>query len=311
MKRVPYLRLILVLVGLGCVAAYRPWQPDPHWDPESEEVVATVNSEEVLLADVRPHLRPAALRIGPTVPKDPRALALAAAQRQVLFAQEAERRGLGGGREDPIGRARAVQTLIEDELDRQGVPLAAELTREYVQAMYERRIEVFSAVRRCRISALVTQDAGAAEALLAAAVANGTISLSDLGKQYSADDVSLENGGWIDDDSGEWLDPLLVRLALNLRRAGEVGVERATDGRYYVLRALEVELDVAEFDSRTEIRVRNLLVEERREEALAALQEQLESVAEIAVSEEVLDRLQIPMAPQPLGGSSSAVSVAS
>jgi len=75
------------------------------------------------------------------------------------------------------------------------------------------------------------------------------------------------------------------------QKPGQVGLARASDGSYYVLRAAEVETSRQPWDEELSAWVRNYVVNERREHMLQELEAALRRDARIKANEKALKRL--------------------
>ena len=75
---------------------------------------------------------------------------------------------------------------------------------------------------------------------------------------------------------------------------GQVGLARASDGRYHVLRASDVERKRRPWDEEAALLTKNLMVEKRQEQVLSALEERLRDGAEVEVDEGDLLKLRAP-----------------
>ena len=73
-----------------------------------------------------------------------------------------------------------------------------------------------------------------------------------------------------------------------------MGLAKDEEGRYHVLRAESVEALPVPWNEDVPATARNLAVQERKDEALARLEERLRAGAAVEVNEDVLYELPIP-----------------
>ena len=256
--------------------------------PPDATVIARVGGDPVLAADVEAHLRPAPPRTGTAVPRDPRQAALDEAIRVRLFAREAQRRGIQVPDGPPaVVQARLVQALVRQELERHGAfrpPVAEDEARLFFQRHHER----LSRIASVRLSAIVLAGAEAAqhaERLLQDAAISDDEGFRHLVARHSMDESTKARGGHYAqiDHQGQGADDAIAAVALEMRRAGEVGLAVAADGRCFVLRATEVRLEPLEWNEATAGRVRHLIAQERRERVLGELAVRLRAATHVSI----------------------------
>jgi hypothetical protein len=256
--------------------------------PPDAKVIARVGDDPVLASDLEAYLRPAPPRTGSAVPRDPRQVALDEAIRVRLFAREAQRRGI----QVPDGpaavvQARLVQALVRQELERHGAFRPA-VPEDEARLFFQRHRERLSPVASVRLSAIVLAGAGAprhAERLLPDAAKADDEGFRRLVARHSMDDSSKARGGDYAqiDHQGQGADDAIAAVALEMRRAGEVGLAVSSDGRYFVLRAAEVRLEPLEWNEATAGRVRHLIAQERRERVLGELAVRLRAATRVSI----------------------------
>jgi PPIC-type PPIASE domain len=263
---------------------------------DANAVVAHVEGEPLYGRDVALYLRPAPPRIGAARPPDPRMVAAESAIRTVLFAREARRRGqrahMGS---KALAEAALVQGLIREETKRRRVSLVRVQDSE-ARRFYESHRERLAAVQSVELSAIVTDGPDVAEELLARAEQANEEEFADLVARHSVDEASKQRGGRfaVVDGEGGGTEKVIARVALAMRRTGDVGLARGSDGRHYVLRATRVQLKVPAWDETLAARVRNLVFQEQRERLVEALAAPLRTAAHVEVDAAALSRLRVP-----------------
>lgn len=262
-------------------------------EERADDIVARVNGQPVHTADVAAHLRQPPPWVGAERPADPRRAALDKAIGVRLLAQEAERRGIQVTGDVPqIVEAKRVQALIRSELGTRHTRPEAVDDAE-ARAFYERHADRLAAVESVTLAAVVLDEEELAEQLLEQAAAAGVEKFAELASRFSVDPASRAAGGHLAvmDEHGNGVEEAVARVAFAMRSAGTVGLARGADGRYYVLRATAVRLREEPWSESVCDRVRNLIVQQRREAAVQALVAQLRQKAEVMVDEAVLNRL--------------------
>lgn len=257
-------------------------------------VVGTVDGQPILVTDVVPHLRPEEPWVGTEPPPDPRRLAWDAAVRLLLFDREARRRGIDGGTgAASVVAARRVQKLIAAELERRGVGAPDD---EALRRFHDEHRLRLSPVVSARIAAVVVADRVPALDVLARAASADDEAFARLVAAHSLDRASRERAGHLAqiDRHGRGLPPALARVALALKAAGAVGLAQADDGRYYVLRATNVELEVRPWAAPLIAHLRELIAYTQREAALDDFAAGLRRGARVELDEAALARLAIP-----------------
>ena len=241
---------------------------------ERADAVACVDDRAITVAAAREHLTPATPELGRAALPDPVARAVDAAIRVELFAAEARSRGLpdGGG---PAARRVATlhRALIADERARQRLG-PEHIDDATAAAFYARLPGRVSKVSAAMVRAIYADDAATAEALYAAAVGKDEEAFAALARERSRDPSAASGGdlGVIDDDHA----PIeLVRAVTALREPGAlVGPTQLADGRYVIVRAIEVAVRPEPF-AVVAPRVKQYLAREAEVQALDALAAQL------------------------------------
>jgi peptidyl-prolyl cis-trans isomerase C len=259
----------------------------------SDEVVARVNGQPIHVAEVLVHLLPAEPHVGVPAPVDPRERALDKVIGVRLLGQEAERRGIeAAGASLEMVEAKRVQTLIKQEMEKQGVRAEA-ISEEEAEKFYQENANRLNRIASLTLAAIVVEDAELAEELLRRAERADEETFAALALKHSVDEASKAERGRLAviDDHGGGLDSGISRVALKLREAGAVGLARAADGRYYVLRATEVRIDVEPWSPEVAQRVKNIMLHQKRQAAVETLVEHLRQEAEITIDRAILDRV--------------------
>ena len=265
-----YATLVCSLLVAGC-------QDAPAASVASgDAIVARIDGQPVLASEVRQHLRAAPPRIGTAPAVDPRRVALDAALRVRLFAQEGKRRGLVAKGAPAIAQATLVRGVIEAETA--GAEFRGDgVSDEEARLFYERDPKRFNRPTEVRIAGIAVDDADAAEALLV--------------KASTASEAEFAKLGGVDlgvvDEHGDGADPPIAGTALWLKQPGAVGLATGSDGRYYVLRAAQVSIVLKPWTADA-MRVKNVIAEERRNEVLRRLEERLRKCVSIEVDEKAL-----------------------
>lgn len=284
------------LAALACLSVAFLAAPGASRAADGEPVVGSVDGQPLSADDVQLHLRPAEPQVGTAPPLDARRLAWDAAVRLFLLAREARRRGLDGGQGDPaVVEARLVQRVIRDEAERHARGAAA-LDEATLRRFHAEHEEQFATVVAARVAAIVVADRGQAQELLTRAAAADDGAFQQLVAQHSLDAASKARGGQLAqiDRHGRGLPPALARVALALKSSGTVGLAEGEDGRYYVLRATDVQLEKPAWGPTLAARVRELLAHRERETAVDALVTRLRAAASIKLDEAALAQLALP-----------------
>jgi hypothetical protein len=225
-----------VFAAAGC-------RGDPVCGPRGDHsVVACVDGQPVSAAEVT-EVRGAAP-----------AAALDQAVRIRLFASEAARRGLdaGGG---PPARQRAVlyQALVRDEAAKQGAT-PEQVSEDEARAYYAAHPGEFNKITQTFVDAVMFDDEAAARA----AQASG--------------DAAFAGAVEIGEIHADGVDPALTRAGNDLRAEGAIGGPvQLGDGRWALVRALQVVFEPKPFDALMARTVENSIAHQRELAALDAL----------------------------------------
>lgn len=273
--------------------------------PEPDAVVAEVGGRHLLVRDVLNHLSPPDPATDIGEPINPRRQALDAAIRVVLFAREAERRGIKASEGPPqIVQSRLVQSVIRQELSDLDLPLEESGTE--ARRYYEEHSELFNGdgIVSVSLSALVLEDAETAERLLSRADGIGDDAFVELVSEHSVDEgtrskegrfaVLVDSKGGPAVEQGDDIDEELLAVGWSLRKPGQVGLARDSAGRYYVLRADKVDIAVRTPDEELMTYVAGVMELERREHALQQTEEELRKNTDIVVDEATLYSIPVP-----------------
>ena len=259
-----------------------------------ETVIATVDGEPVYGVEVGQHVRPSAPWIGVEPPADPVDTALRDAILVRLLAAEARRQGITAS-SGPRGVADAQLNLglIDREMARQGARPEA-FTSDQARAFFQAHRDRLARFRSARVAAVVVTDRRLAEQLLPAAARASDTEFRELVAQHSVDPASRATGGHLAEVGATPTEvPVAVgRIAVAVRRSGEVGLADTGDGRYWVVRVTDVRLEPPLWNAKTEQRVRQLMVQERREVLMAELEQRLRPQAKVKIDMEALDRFR-------------------
>ena len=273
--------------------------------PEPDAVVAEVGGRSLLVRDVMDHLSPPdpATDIGD--PINPRRQALDDAIRVELFAREAERRGIKAPEGPPqIAQSSLVQSVIRQESS--DLDLPREVSGTEARRYYEEHPELFNGDRIASVSlsTLVLEDAETAERLLSRAHGIGDDDFVELVSEHSVDEstrseegrfaVLVEGKGGPEIEQGDDIDGELLSVGWSLRKPGQVGLARDSDGRYHVLRADKVDIAVRTLDEELMAYVAGVVKMERQERALQRTEEELRKSADIVVDEATLYGIPVP-----------------
>lgn len=283
----------VAIAAFATTACKRDRQCKPRGD---HSVVACFDDDEITADEVEPFLRPAMPIPGRAELPDPRPAAVDAAIRVRLFAAEARRRDLPGG-DGPEARTRAVlnQALIRAEVKRLGIG-AETISDEDAQRYHDEHPDEVSPLEAVRCRAIFVDDPALAEDLYRRAVRAGEQAFAALAGEHS-DDPSAANGGdlGVIDRRDPTVDVALIRLALSLRRAGDVGGPvKLADGRYVLLHATAVELDKKLFEGKVIPSVKNHMAQLREREALDALDAELRGKHDVRVLRDELAKMPVP-----------------
>lgn len=297
MRRRGSLHCLRRTVGaLACLSVAVWAAPGASRADDGGPVVGTVDGQPLSAADVQLHLRPAEPQVGTAPPLDPRRLAWDAAVRLFLLGREARRRGLDGGQGDPaVVEARLVQRVIRDETERHARG-AASLDEATLRGFHAQHEEEFATVVSARVAAIVVAERARAQELLTRAATADDGAFQQLVAQHSLDAASKARGGQLAqiDRHGRGLSPALVRVALALKSSGAVGLAEGDEGRFYVLRATDVQLEKPTWGPALAARVRELLAHREREATVDALVARLRASASIKLDETALAQLALP-----------------
>jgi len=255
-----------------------------------------VDDQPVYEADLVPHLRPAKPRVGAGPPDDPLMRSLDQALRVKLFAREARQRGIPAQEGPPaVAEAYLVQALIQQELDRRDIRVER-VSEEEARQHYEQHPKRYNQTTAVELAAIVVADEQLAEQLLYRAEGSDRAEFERLVLVHSLDAPSRKQGGLLGtvSEHGEGIDEAIARVGLAMWHDGQVGLAHAADGRYYVLRATRVDMTRRPWDERLSWTVRNVLAQDRREQALEELAAQLRRNANITVDEMAVHRIAVP-----------------
>ncbi|HET8662655.1 MAG TPA: peptidyl-prolyl cis-trans isomerase [Micromonosporaceae bacterium] len=259
-----------------------------------ETAIATVDGEPVYGVEVGQHVRPSAPWIGVKPPADPVDAALRDAVLVRLLAAEARRQGITA----PSGPRSAVDaqlnlTLIDREMARRGIRAEA-FTSEQARAFFQAHHDRLARFRSARVAAVVVTDRRVAEQLLPEAARASDSEFRELVARHSVDPASRANGGHLAEVGPTPTEvPLAVgRIAVAVRRSGEVGLADTGDGRYWVVRVTDVHLDHAPWNAQAEQRVRQLMVQEGRDALMAELEQRLRPQAKVKIDMKALGRFR-------------------
>ncbi len=292
------LAALALIVATGCGGG---GQAPPAEQVSPDDAVARVGDEPVYAREVTVHLRPAQPRVGSAVPMDPRRQALDEAVRVRLFAREAQRQGTQAPDGPPeVQQAHLVQWLIEREVDRRGIRVEA-ISDDDARRHYEKNRELFNKIESVDLAAVTVDDPALAESLLKRAERASAEEFARLASESSLDEASRARGGrftTVDSDGkdpqGREVEAAIARVGLGLRKAGQVGLARGSEGRYYVLRGTKVEMEYKPWGGELVPYVKNVMMYERREQALEEMEKRLREDARIVAYHDVLNRLKVP-----------------
>lgn len=276
--------------------------PQPSSRPE--QVVATIDEQPIVTSEVDMHLRSVRPRVGAAPPVSPQTDALNAAIRVKLFAREAQRRGIQVA-DGPAAlvEAHLVQTLIEQELETQNVD-PNRISDAEAQQYYDQHQEYFNQVHLVELAAIAVPDLALAEQLLHQADGATDAHFNQLVAQYSTDPASRARNGYLTtvDERREHAsgttphaDPgekEFTPVAMSLRKVGQAGLAQGSDGSYYVLRATKLEMTRRSWNDSLKLRIKNIMIEERQEHILSALEQQLRRAVHLSINQDALRQVQ-------------------
>ncbi len=281
----------LAIAALAALVALAGCRDEPRCARRADHaVIACVDNQPVLAAEVAEHLRPARAVPGRVVIEDPRRRALDDAIGVRLLAAEATRRGLTATGPPARRRSALYQAVLRDEADRQGA-VAAQITDDEARGYYQANVGLFNKITAVEISALIVADPARAEQLYAQAQGLDEAGFASLARA-SSEDASAPRGGALGEAHADGVDPALTRLANDLRAAGAIGGPvTLADGRHAVLRATSVELAIKPFDDTMARTVKARLAHDREQLAVAALELRLRGAHAVEVFADELARL--------------------
>lgn len=269
----------------------RPLRPSARHDDAglTRGVVAVVNGAEVSIAEVNALIRPREPWIGTAAPADPRRLALSRALRPRLFAAEARRLGLSSNNPNPVAaRAELAQALMLRTHEEAGLSLDA-ITPVEVRSYYRAHRAFFHEVETVDLSMVSVRSRTQAKAILAAAddVEKREFDRSPLHGLGQVQELT------VDTHNLNGVPIAIARTAMWMRHQGAVGVARTKD-KYHVVHADRIHLHEAAWTSGLALRVRNFLLQERREELLQRLEDELRRRVTLLINRSVLARVVVP-----------------
>lgn len=271
-----------------------PWGPLP-----ASETIARVDGRTVDVGDVVAHLRPPEPWVGARPPADPRRLALDEAVRVELFAQEATRRAIDPPEGPPaVVEAALVQGLISRELKDAGGTETGDVSEADVRRYFEDHREISTAPGTVDLSTVVVESAEEARRLLRQAAGMSDREFAQMVREHSSHEPSRSAGGRLTvleaDEPDDEVEDAISGVGYSMLEDGQVGLARASDGRYHVLRASNVERKQRPWDEEAALLTKNLMVEKRQEQILSALEERLRDGAEVEADERDLLKLRAP-----------------
>lgn len=259
-----------------------------------ETVIATVDGEPVYGVEVGQFVRPLAPWVGVKPPADPIDTALRDAILVRLLVAEARRQGITAP-SGPRGvvDAQLYQGLIDREMARQGIRAEA-ITSDQARAFLQEHRDRLARFRSARVAAIVVTDRRHAEQLLPEAALATDTEFRELVARHSVDSTSRASGGYLAEVGATPTGvPVAVgRIAVAVRHSGAVGLADTGDGRYWVVRVTDVHLDPMPWNAKTEQRVRQLMVQERRDVLMAELEQRLRPQANVKIDMEALGRFR-------------------
>lgn len=245
----------LVVAALACGSGAPPCGPRP-------DVVACLDDTPITVEAALQHRRTPEPIPGRVALPDPAQRAVDAAVRVQLFADEARRRGLGGG---DTRVAALHQALLADERSR--LPAISDADADAFYASHPGRVSKVEAVRP---RAIFLMDSTTAERIAARAVGLDDAGFAALAEAESHDPSAASGGDLgVLDDAHSPRD--LVRAASALREAGDlIGPLVTDDRRYVILRATTVEVRLEPLDQ-VRPRVKRYLARQAEQAALDEL----------------------------------------
>lgn len=295
--------VLCLAVTIFVTAAARPYSESMKQHPwgavSADEAVAHVNDQTVVVEDVVAHMRPSEPWIGVAPPTDPRQLALDEAVRVELFIQEAERSGI---KPPPgpqvVAEAGQVQGLINRQLGvDKGVELD-EISEAEARRYWEEHREISTSPGTVDLSAVAVGSIEEARQLLERAKDMNDREFAGMAQEHSLHESSRSADGRLTvlraDDPEDEVEDAVSGVGYSMIEAGQVGLAKASDGRYYVLRASSVDRKQRPWDEKAVLLASNFIVEERKERILMNFEKSLRDDAEVTVDETDLLKLRAP-----------------
>jgi len=148
------------------------------------------------------------------------------------------------------------------------------ISDEAARVDYESRREYFDEVEGVNVELIELDDAGLAEQLLRQAQGSSEAEFGAMAKEYTRDASGVAATAHVN-HRGEGAEIAVARLALNLRRAGGVGLAQGEAGHFYLVRAESVEFHDQPWNDERSALVRTAMAWEREQAHLRRLAEEL------------------------------------
>lgn len=264
--------------------------------PAADAAVALLDGQPIYVSEVLMHLRPAPPHVGTGALQDPRRTAFEKALRIRLLDQIARDREISAPAEidDPaLAQAYRVQTLIRQlESEHRIAAIGAEQARQY----YQHDCSRLRSIDAVEVAGIVVAEQQLAEQLLPRAAAADAETFARLVEAHSIVTTGGRQGGVFArvDHDGNGAEEAIARVALAMRRSGEVGLAQGEDGHYYVLKATAIEGECERWNEALEQRLIGLLRFERREDVLNTLTAERRRKVDLEIDQPTLDRLPVP-----------------
>lgn len=244
-------------------------------------VVLEVNHQRVRLDEYQARLREFAAAQGlPPGQAETRAAFERALVNELLLLDYARRRGVDRSPAYREALRQAQRRLLLDFVRREYILADVTVTEEEIEAWYQERLEEFTSPRQAQVRVIQTISLSAAETALSRA-RSGQTPFADLARAYSIH-PSRSRGGELDPFPRGFYanDPVFEEVAFKLR-IGEISDVVATGQGYFIIQKVgEVAEHREPLESARE-RIRERLLQEKRDEAERRFLESLRQMATI------------------------------
>lgn len=292
----PTLRLLLLATfGVGSVQCRSSAEAVRCERSSDDTIVACVDGVPVTRAQVEGYVEEPWWTPGSAILPNVRNAAVERAERTALFAAEAKRRKLVLAAGTPDAHASWAQALIAAELAKRGISRDA-IPDDEAARYYSDNKALFSQLDRVEVQLIAFKDASLAASIYADATKAGEDGFRALVAKHSVDEKTKANGGIRVLIASTDEDRPMLKMALTLRKPGAVGGPfKAGDGLWYLLRVKAAPVEHAKsFDELMKLKVKNVLVDQRRHAVIDELDRELRAKATIEVFDDALAKVTVP-----------------